>query len=140
MGEYALERPPKKPGGSAALALGRDKTKTGEYVLGRLPKNLWGGLRTVMFLLCLGMMIDGAECRRTEEGVRRTIDRFFFCFFLVMLVVTVIYKDVRTFLEERSYTFVAMNIAIRIFTENFERVIEKYENMKSSNVAGYSEY
>ena len=51
-------------------------------------------------------------------------------------MVIAISKDVRTFLEERSNTCIAMTIAIRIFTENFEKVMEKCDQIKGEMLRG----
>ena len=45
-------------------------------------------------------------------------------------------KGVRTALEERSNTCIAMTVAIRIFTENVEKVIEKWDQIKGEMLRG----
>ena len=77
---------------------------------------------------------------RDVEGLKRECSGLLivssFSFFLVMLVVTVMSKEVRSYLEERSYTFVATNITIRIFMENLESVMKKYDHMDIEMLRG----
>ena len=138
-----LEGPPKKTGGICCVRAPNDKTVSGEYVLARPPKKPGGiccvlapnhrkGIwRTEMFVMIVLLLFDGVECTRGGEEVKTSFNMLLVGIILAGDVVSALSKGFQSYVEEHFWDFVAVNIAVKLFSENLQVFFENCEHIRT---------